>query len=142
MNGGKRFRKRPYQPPRDKTSLAAALREIGECIQHRDFASGLSRANQLFSTPGLSSHEQARVLGLVGDSEFKRGAFEEAADIYLQAGTRSLDHHELWLRPQIGHVRALLKAAQVEQAWLMARHLVEIAEQKMADFDEQVRQAN
>ncbi|MBU1692479.1 MAG: tetratricopeptide repeat protein [Verrucomicrobia bacterium] len=138
----RKFRKRPYQEPHDGTVLASTLREIGERVHARDYAAGLSQANQVLAAPGLTPHDQSRVLSLVADSEFKRGRFEEAAGIYLQASTRSLDHHELWLRPLFGHVHALLKAPRVEQALLMARHAVDVAEQKMAAFEQQVRQAN
>lgn len=139
---GRKFRKRPYQPPADQKALSSTLRQIGEHIQKRDFASALSKANQALSDPGLSESDQGRVLALVGDSEFKRGRFAEAGPIHLQAAARGLGHHELWLRPLVGCVRDLLKVPQVDQALLMARHAVEVAESKMADFDEQVRLAN
>lgn len=140
--GGKKFRKRPRQVPRDKASLSASLRQIGERIKKRDFASGLAKADQLLAAPGMTEHARARVLALVADSEFKRGRFAEAAQIQLQAASKSIDHATLWLRPHIGHVRALLKVPQVEQAVMIARHAVAVAEAKMTDFDVQVSAAN
>ena len=139
--GGNKFRKRPRQTPGDKAALSASLRQIGDHIQKRDIAAGLSKADQALSSPGLTVHNRSRVLALVGDSEFKRGRFAEAAQIQLQAASESLDHATLWLRPHIGHVRALLKVPQVDQAVMMARHAVDLAETKMGDFDEQVRLA-
>ena len=140
--GGNNSRKRPHQSPRDKTPLSASLRQIGEHIQKRDFSEGLSKANQALAAPGMTEHKRSRVLALVADSEFKRGRFMEAAQIQLQAATKSVDHATLWLRPHIGYVRALLKAPQVDQAVVMARQAVALAEAKRADFDELVRGAN
>ena len=136
------FRKRPYQPPRDKTALSVSLREIGDKIQKRNAAAGLAKANQLISSRALALHDQARVLGLVADSEFRRGAFEEAAVIYQRAATLCLDHASLWLRPLIGEVSALLRAVRVDEALMMARHACDVARKKAADFNAQVSSAN
>ena len=140
--GGIKNRKRPHRSPRDKTPLSASLRKIGEQIQKKEFAAGLSKANQTLTAPGMTEHARSRVLALVGDSEFKRGRFTEAAQIQLQAATKSVDHATLWLRPHIGLVRALLKAPQVDQAVVMARQAVALAEAKRADFEQQVSAAN
>ena len=141
QTGPKKSRKRPYQIPRDKTVLSSTLRQIGEDIQERGYAVGLSKANQALADPGMTEHKRSRVLALVADSEFRRGRFVEAAKIQLQAATENLDHAVLWLRPHIGHVRALLKVPDVPQAAMMARHAIAVAETKMADFNEQVRVA-
>lgn len=140
--GGIKNRKRPHRSPRDKTPLSASLRKIGEQIQKKDFAAGLSKANQTLTVPEMTEHARSRVLALVGDSEFKRGRFTEAAQIQLQAATKSMDHATLWLRPHIGLVRALLKAPQVDQAVVMARQAVALSEAKRADFEQQVSAAN
>ncbi|MGD9782245.1 MAG: tetratricopeptide repeat protein [Kiritimatiellia bacterium] len=138
---GKRFRKRPHQAPGDRTFLSSTLRQIGEHIQKRDFEAGLSKTNAALADADLTGVEKFRVLSLVADSEFKRGRFAEAAQIQLQAATKSVDHATLWLRPHIGHVRALLKIPDVDLAITMAHQTVAVAEAKMADFDEQVRLA-
>ena len=83
----------------------------------------------------------SRVLALVADCEFKRGRFAEAAQIQLQAAAQNIDHATLWLRPHVGHVRALLKIPEAQQAAMMARHALAMAEAKMRDFNEQVRLA-
>ncbi len=140
-NGGK-FRKRPYQAPADRKPFSVALRRIGEHVQRRDFTSALSQADQLLADAALPAADQGRVLALAGDSEFKRGRFAEAGAIHLQAASRMLGDSERWLRPLVGYVRDLLKVPQVDQALLMARHAVDVAESKMADFDEGVRLAN
>jgi len=77
---------------------------------------------------------QGKVLALAADSEYKRGAFDEAAEI--QAGAAQLTAHDplLWLRPRIGQVRALLKAARIEDAWETARQTYAEAQLKWADF--------
>lgn len=137
-----KFRKRPHEAPRDRSHESAVLRRIGEDISRREYAQALSAANGRLGETSDNRHRQGRVLSLVADSEFKRGAFDRAASIYLQAAHHGLDHHELWLRPLLGNVRALLKDVQVEQALHMAWHVVDVAERKQLNFDEEVRRAN
>ncbi len=136
------YHKHPYQSPRDKRAFSATLREIGARIQCSDVKAGLSRANDLLASLTISRHEQARVLGMVGDSEFLRGAFNEALTVYQRAATLCFDHHDLWLRPIIGQVLALLKNVRVDDARMIARHACDISAQKCAAFDEQVSAAN
>ena len=140
--GRRRTRKRPYKSPRDRTAEAANLRIVGELLKRRKPAKGLSWANHVLATPGLHKHKQSRVLALVGDSEFKRGAFDEAARIYQRVATLCVDHHELWVRPLLGKVAALLKACCFDQALMIARHTCDLARHKRAEFDEKVRVAN
>jgi tetratricopeptide (TPR) repeat protein len=139
--GGKKFRKRPYHIPGDKTPFSASLRQIGEHIHQWNVAAGLSQANQVLAGSDMTEHKRSRVLALVADSEFKRGRYAEAARIQLGAATQSVDHATLWLRTHIGHVRALLKVPDVPRARMMALHAVSMSEAKMAEFDEQVRLA-
>lgn len=134
-------RKRPHRAPQDKRTFSKTLREIGDDIQRGKSADGLAKANQALANSSLDGPGQARVLALVADSEFKRGRFADAAQIQLQAASRSVDHATLWLRPHIGVVRSLLKVPDVQQAVTMARHAVELAEAKMTDFDDAVRSA-
>ena len=141
-NGNGKFRKRPFQPPVGESAMAVSLREIGRDVSKRKSAAALSRANQLLSDMGSNEIDRARILGQVGDSEFYRGRYEAAAQVHLQAATKSLGHPRLWLRPLVGHVRALLKVPHVDQAAIMARHAVDTAEAKMEDFNRQVRLAN
>ena len=135
------MQKRKQAEPRNESPWAAALREIGLHIQRREFDQALEKSNRLLTQPNRSIYQKGRVLALVADCEFKRGRFAEAAEIQLQAASRSLGHATLWLRPQVGHVRALLKVPDVQQAAMMARHAIAVAETKMADFNEQVRSA-
>ena len=133
------MRKRKKELKRKESPFSSSLRRIGEFIQKRDFPAALAKADQAIASSG--GPDKARILALVGDSEFKRGRFAEAAQIHLQAATESVNHVSLWLRPYIGQVRALLKVPQVSDALVMARHAVALAEAKMAEFNEQVRQA-
>lgn len=133
------MRKRKKELKRKESSFSSSLRRIGEFIQKRDFPAALAKADQAIASSG--GPDKARVLALVGDSEYKRGRFAEAAQIHLQAATGSVNHVSLWLRPYIGQVRALLKVPQVNDALVMARHAVALAEAKMAEFNGQVRQA-
>ncbi len=140
--GRNKFRKRQRQTPQDKSQRTAILRQIGEDFQKRKFALGLAKANAALAASSATGPEQAQVLSLVADSEFKRGRFREAAHIHLQAGSRSVSHPTLWLRAHIGQVRALLKVPQVDQAVIMARHAVAVAEAKMSQFNDKVSAAN
>lgn len=139
---GKAFRKKPRQEPGDRTLFSAELRLINNDIQRRHFAAGLSKANESLADFGLTDHARSRILALVADSEFKRGRFSGAAQIQLQAASKSLDHDTLWLRPHVGCVRALLKVPDVGQALMIARQSVALAEAKMEDFNRQVRTAS
>lgn len=138
---GNRFRKNPYQAPKDKAAQSSMLREIGCHIQNGEHAAGLAKANALLMDVRLAKEERARALAMVADSEFKRGRFDAAAEIQLRVATDTIEDPTLWLRAYIGEVLALLKSPNVEDAIIMARHAVEVAETKMADFDEQVRLA-
>lgn len=138
---GNRFRKHQYQPPRDKTVFASTLREIGGLIHRGDHAAALAKANTALNDAALTKEERSRVLAMVADSEFKRGRFGEAAQIQLQVAADTIEDPTLWLRAYIGEVMALLKSPNVEEAVMLARHAVDVAETKMADFDEQVRLA-
>ena len=137
----KGLRKRPHRANADKAVLSMKLREIGDLIQRGKHAHGLSKADAVLASANLAQKEKSRVLAMVADSEFKRGRFEEAAQIQLRVASDTIDDPTLWLRAYIGEVRALLKTPNVDQAIMMANHAVAVAETKMADFDEQVRHA-
>lgn len=139
--GGKRLRKRPYQAPGDRSELSSALRQIGDSVQRGRHAVGLAKADAVLGGTGLSEIERARVVAMVADSAFRRGRFDEAAQIQLRVAADTIEDPTLWLRAYIGEVLALLKSPNVEDALMMARHAVEVSETKMADFDEQVRLA-
>ncbi|MBW7907963.1 MAG: hypothetical protein H3C50_03455 [Kiritimatiellae bacterium] len=137
-----RFRKRVYSRPRDKTELAAALRRMAELLQQRDFESSLTQANRLLSNSALPRHQRGRVLSLVADSEFKRGAFDSAAGIYQRAAALCLDDPRLWVRPLVGQIRSYIKMVRPDAALMIARHAHEVAVRKFADFDARVSRAN
>lgn len=139
---GRKFRKRPYRPPADKKAFSSMLRQIGEHLEGGDFAAALSKADRLLADASLAPADQGRVLALVGDGEFKRGRFVEAGSIQLQAASKSIGDPNLWLRPYVGYVLSLLKVPRVEEALVMARHAVKVAEAKMEEFDEYVGQAD
>ena len=141
ITGKKKMRKRPRRTPRDKTELSATLRNIGDSVRRGKHAAGLAKANAVLENTNFHQRDRARVLALVADSEFKRGRYEKAAQIQLRVATDTIDDPTLWLRAYIGEVMALLKSPNVEDAIMMARHAVEVAETKMANFDEQVRLA-
>lgn len=136
------YRKRAYKAPSDKTVQAVTLRKISDHVKRRQYAEALTESSRALRDPALSAPDQGRVLALVADSEFRRGIYKKAAEIYVQAAQRSLSHHELWLRPLIGHIRALLRVPSVKQAHLMARHTLDMALRKMQLFDEAVQKAN
>ena len=130
-------RKDPLQ--RDENAVAAALRRIGEHIQNYKFDAALAKINAELGNPDLTDPDTSRLLAMVGDSEFKRGRYAEAAAAYLDAGCLGVGHATLWLRPLLGHVRSLLKIPDVDAALTMAQQAVGMGVSKMAAFDEQVR---
>lgn len=136
------YRKRAVQKPLDKKPRAAALREIGRLVQRRRHARALERIDRELTAAGTDRLVQARLLSQVADSEFKRGSFGEAARIFTTAGVRAMAHHQLWLRPLVGQVRALLRDGQVEEALMMARHACQVAQHKEDSFARQVATAN
>ena len=138
----RRFRKRPFRAPGGNDPFSRLLREIGRDMSKRKPQTALAKANQVLSEPDLDDESRSRILALVADSECMRGRFEEAAQIYLQASTICISHHRLWLRPLLGHVRALLKVPRVDLALTMARHVLDVAVGKMDQFDRAVQTAN
>lgn len=136
------MKQRKPSEERTESPWSAALRQIGRHIQKRRFSQALAESDELLARPGLTDYKKSRVLALVADCEFKRGRFADSAQIQLRAASKSLDHVTLWLRPHVGHVRALLRIPDVPQAAMMARHVISVAETKMAGFNEQVRSAH
>ena len=136
------MKKRRIQSERHENPWASKLRRISDNIHKRKFHKALAESNSLLASGDITNLQKSRVLALVGDSEFKRGRFAKSAEIQLEALAINLDHPTLWLRPYIGGVRALLKVPQVDQAIVLARQAVAMAETKMAGFDSQVRHAN
>lgn len=130
-------RKDPLQ--REENALAAALRRIGEHIQNYKFDDALTKINEELDNPELTDPDASRLLAMVGDSEFKRGRYTEAAAAYLDAASLGVGHATLWLRPLLGHVRSLLKIPDVDAALTMAQQAVGMGVSKMAVFDEQIR---
>ena len=120
----RRLRKHPYHAPGDRSELSLALRQIGDSVQRGRHAAGLAKADAVLGNASLSKNERARVVAMVADSEFKRGRFEEAAQIQLRVAADTIDDPTLWLRAYIGEVMALLKSPNVEDAIMMARHAV------------------
>lgn len=136
-----KYRKRAVQEPNDRKKLSVTLREIARLVQHHRYAHALTRVNRELETAGGDRALESRLLGQVADSEFKRGDFEAAAQIYTQAGTRALAHHTLWLRPAVGQVRALLKSGLLDDALVMARHACQLARYKEDAFQASIQTA-
>ncbi len=136
-----RFRKRRgVKAQTDLSARSGRLRRIRDTVQQGDAATGLAAVEEMLVKEALPAETQGQVLCLAADSEFKRGAFEEAAEIHASAAALCARDPILWLRPRIGQVRALLKAAQIEEAWEMARQTLAEAGQKWTDFNAGARQ--
>lgn len=138
----KKGKKTPSVAKRDRNPLSPDLRKISRAIGRGRHERALTEANRLLASPRISRLERGRILSQVADSEFKRGRFEKAASIHLQAASATIGDARLWLRPYIGQIRALLKIPDVDQAVMMARHAVSVAESKMEEFNRQIKQAN
>lgn len=132
----RRFRKRGFRPPEDRARGAAARRRLSDAIQRRGHAEALGEIERQLGAPGMSVEDQARLVSLAGDSEYRRGAFGEAARLYLKAGTLVLQDGQAWNRPMVAHVRALLISGDVVGAVTMARHVCGVARQKRREYEE------
>ncbi len=137
-----RRRKRPHRVPQDRDPLSAELRQVGEMIRSGSHDRALSLCNDLLSRGVLPAEQRWQAMALVADSEYRRGAYHQAADIYLRVAKASVRHPRLWLRPLLGYVQASLKSGHVEHAVTMAWHALSVAEQKHAAFEQQVSNAN
>lgn len=134
QTASKRWTKKPFQEPRDRRRDSALLRDIGAQLNRRDFAGALAAADRELQRCRSDRVAQSRYLGLVGDSAFKRGQFEEAARFYTAAASKGIAHHRHWLRPIVGQVRSLILAGRLEEAHMMAEHACAVAGHKEAAF--------
>ncbi len=128
------FDKTPDSNQLDLNPISPSLREIRDNLQAGETEGALSAVEAILLERPLTATMQGKVLALAADSEYKRGAFEEAAEIQDQAAELTAGDPLLWLRPRIGQVLALLKAAKVEDAWQLARSVLAQSEEKMDDF--------
>lgn len=134
------FSKGPDVQQTDLQPLSPALRDIRNQIQAGEAEDALSQVEALLLEQPMTVAQQGKVLALAADSEFQRGAYEEAAEIQEHAASLVEDDPLLWLRPRMGKIRALLKAAQIEAAWEQARVILTDARQKWSDFHSGARQ--
>lgn len=143
MSSGRRnYVKRERKQPKDRERFSRNIREISEDIQRHRHDRALRRIDQLLADSSTDTSQRARLLAQIGDGEFAKGRFQEAATIYLQSAAASLEESRIWLRFYIGEVRALLKIPQVDRAIQMAQHAVALSKAKMDVFEEAVRSAN
>lgn len=122
--------------PRDGTAAAALYRRLGDLIQRRRHAEALGEIDARLSGASVDREERVRLLALAGHSEYRRGAYAEAAALYVRAGTIGLYHPTAWARPMVAQVRALLKSGDVAGAAMMAREVREAARQRWAGYQE------
>lgn len=131
------FKKRTAtRPQRDRHGFSGEMREIRDAVQRAEPEEALQAIEDVLLHKPLAQEVQGQVLALAADSEFKRGAFEEAVEIHETAIDMSADDPILWLRPHIGKIRALLKAAHIEQAWEEARVTYAAAQAKWQEFNQ------
>lgn len=102
--------------PRLEPNLAAAQ----DLLQKGRTAEALQRLNDL--APQANSQTRlAQITAMVGDSDFKRGRFDDAITAYQSAAAHVDDDPRAWVRPAIAEVRALLKGAWVNDAYTKAQ---------------------
>lgn len=117
------------------------MRQIRDAVQHSEAEAALSVIEKVLVSRPLPQEMQGQVLALAADNEFKRGAFEEAAEIHDAAIELTADDPILWLRPHVGKIRALLKAAYIEEAWDEARATYAAALAEWDEFNQGARRA-
>ncbi len=136
------FKKRTAtRPQRDRHGFSGEMREIRDAVQRAEPEEALQAIEDVLLHKPLAQEVQGQVLALAADSEFKRGAFEVAVEIHEAAIDMTADDPILWLRPHIGKIRALLKAAHIEQAWEEARVTYAAAQAKWQEFNQGARHA-
>ncbi len=136
------FKKRTAtRPQRDRQGFSGEMREIRDAVQRAEPEAALQAIEDVLLHKPLAQEVQGQVLALAADSEFKRGAFEEAVEIHEAAIDMTADDPILWLRPHIGKIRSLLKAAHIEQAWEEARVTYAAAQAKWQEFNQGARHA-
>lgn len=121
--------------------MSSDFRQISEDVDKRHYARALRRTNRLLESSQPSNRDRSRLLSFVADGEYKRGRFQQAAQVQIQAATYGVGDVRVWMRSYVGQVRAFLKVPNIGQALAMARHAVHLAEAKMADFETRVSQA-
>lgn len=135
-----RPKNKPLERP-SETDISQTLRWVGTCIGRKKIPQALEIINETLEELPNTSSARARLISLTADADYKRGRFSNAASIYLQAATLGIEHPQHWLRACVGHVRALLRMPDVDQAEVMAWHAIDAAQSKRDTFDAQVAAA-
>ena len=107
---------------RPRTHRPHVEQNLGRCrdlLQSKRVAEGLQRLNGLAAATN-SPKQKAQIIALTGDSEYRQGHFENAINAYRAALQMVTNDPRAWVRPALAEVRALLKAALVDQAYVSA----------------------
>jgi tetratricopeptide (TPR) repeat protein len=112
-NSPKNRPRRHHQRP-DKN-----LARSRDLVQSKRVAQGLQSLNALAAVAN-SPKRNAQIAALAGDSEYRQGNFDNAINAYRSASQFVSNEPRAWLRPKIAEVRALLKAARVDEAYARA----------------------
>src|SRR2546423_1787440 len=110
------------RPQHHRQRLEKNLGRCRDLLQSKRVAEGLQKLNALASATN-SPKRQAQIVALAGDAEFRQGRFDNAITAYRSASQLVVNDPRAWLRPGIAEVRALLKAARVDEAHAAATNI-------------------
>jgi len=139
MSAGSYRKSKPSNLP-DRDSFSTQLRSARNLLEQNDYADALTLLNTL--AEGTSDPlQQARVLALVADCQFRQGETDDALQTYQQAATLSSNDPLEWLRPVVGQLIVLLSDVQVSTAQTVAAAAVQTAQDFWTAYQTALTQA-
>ena len=136
-----RWRKKIRGKQSGKDPNSVKRRKINELIQQKKFSEALIFLDEWVaqeSDPRLI----ARCLILVGESQWKRALYVEAASIFEKAYGLVEKTWSEWLTPAFGEVRSWLAAQDSEKAHHKAERLLSYAQSREKDYEIYLLQAS
>jgi tetratricopeptide (TPR) repeat protein len=122
-----KFRKtREHKGPNGDTDpVSEELRQVSNLIGRQQFEQALGALDQLASLNPTDKVRLSQIASLAADSQFGLARYQDAIECYKVASSHLADEKRIqyWIRPALGEVRALLKAIEVDQAYVKAKEI-------------------
>jgi tetratricopeptide (TPR) repeat protein len=131
----KLFRKRLAVVRTERSTHAPLLRQIRDAVQSDASPKGLQQANKIIQE-NVDSSVRLRALSLVGDHEIQKGRFQKAAEIFSSVSRQMASDSELWFRPKLGEITALLRAGDRDGAVRAARTCLVECQKRQKAFND------
>lgn len=110
-----RFRKARQSSRPDRSAFSTSVRSVRDSVQRRRLAGALGQIEQLLSG-ALSIPQRTQLLSLAGDTLFKQGKFDEAAQAFARGTQMASEEARAWHRPWLAEARSLLKSGNTAGA--------------------------